>query len=169
MLFYFFNRGFRQGFIVNKIPDWCFILPVESSGNIALFSSTIPLFLLGLTATTGTPSSRSSVGISILIPFCRARSIMVSTTTTGIFEVNDLGTEKQVSFQVAGIGHGHHYIGFDVFVFPDQDFITHPFIQPLGVKAVGAGQVDQYSALKLPNSAVPVFLSTVTPGKLPTC
>ena len=145
MLFYFFNRGFSKGFIVNKIPDGCFIslLNGERDCSLQFHNSLVFSWIYGHYGYTQFPLKCGDVNLDPLLP---GQVHHGQHHHHRHFQVNDLGTEKQVSFQVAGIGHSHHHIGFDFFVFPDQDFITHPFIQPLGVKAVGAGQVDKFSA-----------------------
>ncbi len=67
---------------------------------------------------------------------------MVRPMITGICRSDDLGAEKQVAFEIGGIGNDQDHIG-PVFPFGvEQHIVGHEFIRTFRIKAVGTGQVD---------------------------
>src|SRR6202034_1772131 len=60
----------------------------------------------------------------------------------GYFEVDDLGAEEEVSFEVAGIYEQDDHVRADGGVLVEEDLIGHPFVGPFGIEAIGPGQVD---------------------------
>ena len=73
-------------------------------------------------------------------------SIMVNATTTGYFRSIIWLQNKQVAFEVAGIGNKQNNIGLNVCIGMHQHFVRYPFIGAARVQAVGAGQVNYFSS-----------------------
>ena len=60
------------------------------------------------------------------------------------FQINDLGTEKKISFQAACIGNSYYHICLYFFILVQQHFITYPLILPPGIKAICSRQINYF-------------------------
>ena len=127
-----------------------------------------PLFFRGLIDTTGTPNSRSSSIRSISMPFFFARSSMVRATTTGMRRSIICEQNNRLRFRLLASATSTTIWGCTkASTFINTLYDTHSSALR-GYRLYVPGKSIKFAVIPGSSTHVPVFLSTVTPGKLPT-
>ena len=116
--------------------------------------------------TTGTPSWRSSALSSITRPARAPTSIMLSASTSGAAQLDDLQREVQVAVEVGGVDHEHDQVGRRRVLLQAEQHVAHDALVGRGAAAGCRLPGRSMISTRVPpgSSHEPVFFSTVTPG-----